>query len=121
MNASSGITSPPASPPPPPFAVHMDWAITWPLYTVYPISTLLFTSLYLAGPFFWPLILPYYGNMSTLNRKCWRQNTNAMLHTLILCPLLLVAIMTDPEMQALRPLHPHIAPGSPHRSPASCP
>ena len=85
----------------------MDWAITWPLYTVYPISTLLFTGLYLAGPLYWPLILPYYGKMSTLNRKCWRQNTNAMLHTLILCPLLLVAIMTDPDMRALRPLHPH--------------
>jgi len=86
----------------------MSWEDAWPLYTVYPLSTLLFLGFYKAGPKFWPKLSPRYANkMGEMSRMSWGQNTTALLHTVVLCPLLLAAIITDPEMRVQRPLHPH--------------
>ena len=92
---------------PTPFSIDLAWETTWPLYTVFPLTALFFTGLYLIGPKFWPKLIRRYKSMGDLNRKCWRQNTNAMLHTLVLCPVLLVAILTDEDLRVNRPLHPH--------------
>merc|ERR1712167_168902 len=91
----------------PPFSVDLGFANSWPLYTVFPGSTLFFVLLYRAGPKFWPYLFARYKNMSPLNKKCWQRNTNALLHTLVLCPLLLVAMLMDDTMRVQRPLHPH--------------
>ena len=94
---------------PPPFTISLAWSDSWPLYTVYPLSTIFFTVLYAyIGPKLWPrLVKRYRVNMGELSRKCWRQNTNALLHTVVLCPMLLVAVLIDDEMLYRRPLHPH--------------
>jgi len=92
---------------PPSFSVDLSWSDSWPLYTVYPLSTLLFVGLYFSGPKFWPQLVPYYEKkMGPLGKKCWQQNTCALMHCVVLCPLLLAAILSDPEMRR-RPLHPH--------------
>ena len=85
----------------------MDWEVTWPLYTVYPLSTLFFVVLYFSGPKWWPKIFPRYKQMGELSKMCWRQNTSALLHTVILCPMLLVAVLIDEPMRVKRPLHYH--------------
>ena len=93
---------------PPPFTINLEWSTTWPLYTVYPLSAAFFIVLYAyIGPKLWPKVVKRYQNMGELSKKCWRQNTNALLHTLVLCPMLFIAIMLDEPMRLQRPLHPH--------------
>lgn len=92
---------------PPPFSIDLSWNTSWPLYTVYPLSTIFFVSLYMAGPKFWPKLVPRYANMSELNQKCFRQNTNSMLHAVVVTLIMLLAVLTDPEMVRTRPLHPY--------------
>ena len=92
---------------PPPFALDLSWGTSWPLYVVYPGSLIFFTALYFLGPHFWPRLAPYYKNMSPLNKACWRQNWNAMLHSTSVTIVLFVAILSDDVMRNERPLHPH--------------
>ena len=93
---------------PPAFEVDLTWPKTWPLYTVYPLTTAAFVSLYFLGPKFWPLLVPKYSKMSVLNQQCWRQNTNSLIHATIVTIATFVAVVTDPYMRESRPLHPHM-------------
>ena len=77
---------------PPPFSIDLSWNTSWPLYTVYPLSTIFFVSLYMAGPKFWPKLVPRYANMSELNQKCFRQNTNSLLHAVVVTLIMLLAV-----------------------------
>ena len=86
----------------------MSWETTWPLYTVFPVSTLLFVGFYAGGHKIWMRLSKRYATkMSEMGRMSFRQNMTALLHTLVLCPLLLVAIVIDPVMRNQRPLSPH--------------
>lgn len=111
--AAALSAAPPTSPFAPPtlqfsFAIDMSWDNSWPLYTVYPLSTLFFVSFYTASDKIWLQLSPAYASrMKMMARMSWRQNTSALLHTVVLCPLLLVAILVDPELRVNRTLHPH--------------
>ena len=50
---------------PPPFSIDLSWQNSWPLYTVYPISTIFFVSLYFVGPKFWPKLVPRYDPLTS--------------------------------------------------------
>lgn len=92
---------------PPPFVIDLSWEKSWPLYTVYPLSTAFFVSMYFVGPKFWPKVVPRYAKMSPLNQQCFRQNTNSLLHAVVVTILMFSAVVTDPVMMTSRPLHPY--------------
>lgn len=81
--------------------VDLTWKDTWPLYTVFPVTTICFTAFYFAGPRIWPRtrIGDKYSKWSELTRKCWRQNVNAFIHSVVSTVLCVAAIASDPEMR----------------------
>uniref|UniRef100_A0A7S2NSB1 TLC domain-containing protein n=1 Tax=Haptolina brevifila TaxID=156173 RepID=A0A7S2NSB1_9EUKA len=93
------------------FHVDMSWENSWPFYTVYPCSFLFFLFAYFLGPRFWPKF-PFgvgkqYEKMSEMNKMCWQQNFNGMIHAVTCTLLLIVAIAIDPVLIDERPLHMH--------------
>jgi len=91
------------------YTVDLSWENSWALYTVFPLSAIGFSAVYLLGPRFWPLtpIAERYQAMSELNKMCWRQNCNAMVHSVTCTLMLIIAIGIDEELIRERPLHTH--------------
>lgn len=90
-----------------PFSIQLDWSISWPLYVVFPLTTLGFTAFYFAGPYIWPktMFAERYEKMSELNKACWRQNCCALVHSVTTTLLCVAAIATDSTLRNTRPLH----------------
>ena len=89
------------------FTVDFEWDTSWPLYILYPLSIIFFTSFYFLGPRIWPKtpIAAHYERWSVLNKACWRQNCCAMVHAVGVTVLLVAAIFSDPALRGNRPLH----------------
>ena len=90
----------------------------WPLYTVYPASTLLFWLLYFRG---WdPLTklllrrcggpVRRYGQLTSISGRCWRANCNACLHSFTVVLLLVVMFCADGGDLWSRRLRPYYSP-----------
>ena len=96
------------------FAIRLEW----PIYTVYPASTLLFWLLYFRG---WdPLTklllrrcggpLQQYGQLTTISGRCWRANCNACVHSFIVVLLLIIMFCADGGDLWSRRLRPYYSP-----------
>ena len=69
-------------------------SVHWPLYTVFPASAALFYALYFVGfeRFSASCLAEKYDKFSWLNKRIWRQNLCALVHTYALVIVMIVVL-----------------------------
>ena len=84
-------------------------SVHWPLYTVFPASAALFYALYFVGfeRFSASCLAEKYDKFSWLNKRIWRQNLCALVHTYALVIVMIVVLARSHAQLQTALLYPH--------------